>query len=237
MANIYIDCGTHLGEGLKKHIKEFSMDESWKIYTFEANTFTYRLMQETIANGDLPKQYEWARWENITYYNKAVWIEDGVIDFYCSNTNVEDVRKNMPEFMKMHDSMVIDGELITHHQRSDYPVDGSSTIMPNFMRGMLHSTGDYLQRSLKWETKVTVDSFDFSSWLRDNVSKEDNVVCKLDIEGAEFEVLKKCIADDTLRLIDHLDVEFHHYHDIELGMQHRHIISEVNKLPIRLRTW
>lgn len=237
MANIYIDCGTHLGEGLKKHIHEFSMDESWRIHTFEANPFTYQLFQEIIASGHLPQQYEWARWGNIVYHNKAVWVENGVIDFYCSTTNIEEVRKNMPEFMEMHDRMVSSGELITHHQRSDYPIDGSSTIMPDYMSGMLHSTGDFLQRSLRWETKSKVESFDFSSWLRDNVREDDNVVCKLDIECAEFQVLKKCIAEDTLRLVDYLDVEFHHYNDANLGMQHRDIISHISSLPIRLRTW
>lgn len=50
---------------------------------------------------------------------------------------------------------------------------------------------------------------DFSSWLRKNVTREDFVVCKMDIEGAEYEVLEKIIRDGNLDLIKKLYVEWH----------------------------
>lgn len=238
MAKIYIDCGTHLGEGLKKHIEDCGIDQDWKIFTFEANKYTYDLFQKTIKESVLPPKYQWAKWDNIKYHHKAVWIENGEIDFYCSTTaDVSEIRKGMPDFMEMHDRMVESGDLLIAHQRTDFPVDGSSTILPDHLKTTLSESGNFIQRTLDWSNKIRVECFDFSKWLSENVNEEDYVICKIDIEGAEFEVLKKCISDNTLRLIDSLDVEFHHFSNPEYTRDHNYIMSEVNRLGIKFRVW
>ena len=205
MAKIYIDCGTHLGEGLKKHIEDCGIDQDWKIFTFEANKYTYELFQKTISESVLPPKYQWAKWDNIKYHHKAVWIENG--------------------------------DLLIAHQRNDFSVDGSSTILPEHLRSTLSEGGNFIQRTLDWSNKIKVDCFDFSQWLAENIKEEDYVICKIDIEGAEFEVLKKCISDNTLRLINSLDVEFHHFSNPEYTRDYNYIMSEVNRLGINFRVW
>ena len=238
MKKIYIDCGTHLGEGLRKHIEECGIDQDWEIFTFEANKYTYDLFQDTIKKENVPLKYQWAKWKNINYYNKAVWINDGEIDFYCSTTtDVSEIRKGMPEFMKMHDQMVEEGDLIVPHQRTDFPVDGSSTILPEHLKDTLHRQGNFIQKSIDWSNKTKVQCFDFSRWLSETVKEGDYVLCKIDIEGAEFEVLKKCISDNTLRLINSLDVEFHHFSNPEYNRDYSYIMSEINRLGINFRVW
>lgn len=54
---------------------------------------------------------------------------------------------------------------------------------------------------------IRVKTFDFSKWLKK--FKDNFVVVKMDIEGAEFELLEKMIADDTDKICDYLLVEFH----------------------------
>lgn len=49
--------------------------------------------------------------------------------------------------------------------------------------------------------------FDFSRWLRELVA--DEIVVKMDIEGAEVQVLEKMIEDGTDSLVDELLVEWH----------------------------
>lgn len=239
--NVYIDCGTHLGEGLKKHIEDFNINQSWKIFTFEANKFTFNLLQDTRSNSNLSSKYQWLKWDNIQYYNKAVWINDGTIDFYCSNTSVsvDEIRTNYEtsEFMKMHDKMVLDGDLVMEHQGHSISIDGSSSILPDNFKNYLLNNGNFIQRNLVWDNKINVECFDFSNWLKQNINVDDFVVCKIDIEGAEFEVLKKCISDDTLKLINHLDIEFHHFDNQELNKDYQFIISEIKKLNIIFRTW
>lgn len=41
MSNIFLDLGTHYGQGLRDFISEFDMNEEWIIHSFEANPITY----------------------------------------------------------------------------------------------------------------------------------------------------------------------------------------------------
>lgn len=57
--------------------------------------------------------------------------------------------------------------------------------------------------------KKMVKCFDFSQWLLDNFILGDEVIVKMDIEGAEFEVLEKMIKDNSIAIPSYLFVEFH----------------------------
>jgi len=54
-----------------------------------------------------------------------------------------------------------------------------------------------------------VKTIDFSKWLSENIREDDYVVLKMDIEGAEFGVLEKMIADGAHLLVNQYYVEFH----------------------------
>lgn len=56
---------------------------------------------------------------------------------------------------------------------------------------------------------VTVPSFDFSKFVAD-LPESEAIVCSMDIEGAEFPVLRKMIVDGSAKRLTLLDVEFHH---------------------------
>lgn len=68
-----------------------------------------------------------------------------------------------------------------------------------------------MQGKDNWEgsEKVTVNCFDFSVWLADNFTQEDKVVVKMDIEGAEFPVLRKMLEERTASIPEIMMVEFH----------------------------
>lgn len=55
----------------------------------------------------------------------------------------------------------------------------------------------------------TVPSIDFSRFV-DELPLDAYVVCSMDIEGAEFPVIRKMIKDGTIQRIKVLDIEFHH---------------------------
>jgi FkbM family methyltransferase len=52
-------------------------------------------------------------------------------------------------------------------------------------------------------------TIDFSAWLQHTVAPEDFVVCKIDAEGSEFEIVQRMAADGTLCLCDRLSIEWH----------------------------
>lgn len=64
-------------------------------------------------------------------------------------------------------------------------------------------------RAVNLEQIITVDCIDFSQWLAREFTKEDFIHLKLDIEGAEYEVLQKMINDKTIELISELVCEWH----------------------------
>ena len=53
------------------------------------------------------------------------------------------------------------------------------------------------------------EAVDFSEWLKNNVSKDDLVICDMDIECSEYVVLPHLIKNKTINLIDYLIIEWH----------------------------
>jgi len=69
--NILIDCGTHLGEGMKTLVKKYSMnDDQRKVLAFEPNRNTYAQARK---KGFFLK--------NVFFTNKAVWISEKKMQF------------------------------------------------------------------------------------------------------------------------------------------------------------
>lgn len=62
------------------------------------------------------------------------------------------------------------------------------------------------------EGDTTVPCFDFSAWL----AEHGPAIVKMDIEGAEYELLGKLVADKTIRLVTQLIVEWHDEEDPKL---------------------
>ncbi|XP_070580600.1 uncharacterized protein [Ptychodera flava] len=57
--------------------------------------------------------------------------------------------------------------------------------------------------------RKTVPSIDLSSWLRETFNHRDYVILKLDVEGAEYSILRKMMLDGTIHLVDKLYGEYH----------------------------
>jgi FkbM family methyltransferase len=84
---------------------------------------------------------------------------------------------------------------------------------------------------------IRVCCVDFSKWLQDTVSTDDQVIVKLDIEGAEYEVLRGLLQDGSISLIDQLYVEFH-YSKIGLEFaEHNRIVERLNKAGLNPEPW
>lgn len=52
-------------------------------------------------------------------------------------------------------------------------------------------------------------AIDFPSWFKGNVVTEDYVALKIDVEGAEYEILEHLVANGAMKCVDELYVEFH----------------------------
>ena len=67
--------------------------------------------------------------------------------------------------------------------------------------------------------KREVDCVDIGNWIKNNFTKEDHIVLKLDIEGGEYSVIPKMLEDGALEYVDKLFCEIHglkcHYNFVQ----------------------
>lgn len=56
---------------------------------------------------------------------------------------------------------------------------------------------------------IEIEAIDFSQWVIDNFDRDDFIVCKMNIEGAEYDVLEKMVEDGSIHYINHLYIEWH----------------------------
>lgn len=165
MSNVLLDLGTHYGQGLREFIDRFKVDNTWRVYTFEANPVTFEKFLKEYAS----------QTPYVEACNAAVSDHFGTITVNLETPPNEDD---------------------TGMGSSVIPLDkwdpwGNNTSGTHFL----------LQRE--------VSCFDFSLFLKENFSKEDNIIVKMDIEGSEYDVLEKMIADGTMEYINHISVEWH----------------------------
>ena len=60
------------------------------------------------------------------------------------------------------------------------------------------------------DRSAMVEAIDFSGWLEENTRPDDRLTIKMDIEGAEFDVLERLAAHPVRKRIEHLLDEWHH---------------------------
>ncbi|MGB0993972.1 MAG: FkbM family methyltransferase, partial [Akkermansiaceae bacterium] len=82
---------------------------------------------------------------------------------------------------------------------------------------------------------VIVETIDLIAWLHDNTSASDHVYIKMDIEGAEYAVLRKLLADQRADcLLDRIQLIAVEFHDRLLPSENQesteHLINELRAL-------
>jgi FkbM family methyltransferase len=83
---------------------------------------------------------------------------------------------------------------------------------------------------------TTVDAIDFAAWLMalPGVGTE-RVIVKIDVEGAEYDILDRLIDTGAIRLIEDLYVEFHDWiMPAEYKQRHAQIVA---RCPIIIHGW
>ena len=172
MKKVFLDCGTNLGQGLLKFINDKLIDESFEIHLFEPNPYALNETKKRLSDENYKKY-------NFIYHEVAIWTED------C---------------LKKMTLEAFDGDYVCQHTGEFIGKNLKSGGATNIM-GDEWNKPDYIMD--EWMScDKDVKCIDFSSFLKNNINEEDFVLCKMDIEGAEFEVLGKLIDEDTINLMD-----------------------------------
>jgi FkbM family methyltransferase len=165
------------------------------------------------ANPDVFNYIDRNKHSNVNFINEAVWIES--CERFLNQEILDVVTKEHIESLN--------GDKFL-----DAKVGGSTNIM-----GDDYNWGSWIDNNKKLINSLKVKCFDFSSFIRDNFSKEDYIVVKLDIEGAEYEVMDKLISDGTIDYIDSIYVE---WHTIK-GKNKFYYINLINSKKIKYKEW
>lgn len=107
----------------------------------------------------------------------------------------------------------------------------SSTLLPGKV-----ALEDYPEYAVSYEKSVEVRTFDTALWLREHVVEDDDVIVKMDIEGAEYQVLQRLLDGGEIRLIDELRCEFHVGRFPAFEAVHQRLVREVAS-HTRLVAW
>lgn len=192
MKNVFLDLGSHKGEGLLEFLENGIIDNSYDIFCFEAspNLNTYEEIKNKTKH--IPGIIN-----NIKFENVAIWIEDKELKF---------------------------------NDRKD---KASHLIDSNF---------NYFQKKDEYNT-INVKAINFSNFLK-KLPECSNIICKMDIEGSEFTVLRHLIEDNTIGIINKIYIEFHpeEFTDIK-GTKNEDnnsvlkIVEDIKKLGIEVHIW
>lgn len=189
--NVFIDCGTHFGQGLRNFIEKLNIDENWSVHTFEANPITYKIY---LDNYHKENTY-------VKHYNVALSNFNGL-----TTINVE-TPPNEGETGQ--GSSIIDLKYWN-------PQDGK--LRQNF------------------KSSYSINCLNLSEFIKNNFKESDKIIIKMDIEGAEYDVLEEMIKDNTIKWIDSIFIEFHSHffnNKEEIFEREKNIISKIDKNKIK----
>jgi len=113
------------------------------------------------------------------------------------------------------------------------PEDGDGSTL--FRNKLTRETGGF--GTLDVANPVNVRTIDLSRWLRDHTTNFNYVILKLDVEGAEYDILEKMIRDRTIRRIKHLFVEWH-WNRVGISRErHEQLISALKRRNVAILEW
>jgi len=88
------------------------------------------------------------------------------------------------------------------------------------------------------KNSVIVKSIDFSQWLMNNFEEDDFIICKMNIEGMEYDLLENMIEDGSIRFISYLFISWH-YHKLEDFPVDRHhaLLKKLIDSEVEFYSW
>lgn len=206
MKKVFLDCGTNLGQGFLQFLDKKIIDETFEIHCFEPNPHALEFSKKRFSE----KKYEKYK---INYHEVALWIEE------C--TKVLTLESFDGEYYDQHTGQYLG---------SDLKSGGATNIMGDLWEKPQWIKDEWLFKDIE------VNCINFSNFLKKNINENDYVICKMDIEGSEYEVLGKIIDDGTINLINEIYIEWHN-HMLKENYNDQIFIDEMKKRNIKVVDW
>ena len=125
------------------------------------------------------------------------------------------------------------GADVTTEKKALWTCDGDLRFYMNIKHPGIEGHSVYKDKTtgqLDTTHPITVHCIDFSKWLFETFSNSDHVIVKMNIEGAEYDVLEKCVETGSINIIKELFVQWHYQKIPGLSKRHEKLISDLNKV-------
>lgn len=194
MARVFVDGGSHLGEGFE-HFRTIYSTSDYKYLLFEPNPFCYQKLVD-----------KYSITPNVELINKAIFTHNNTQPMYVDpKAKVANVSES--------DGFSVGCSLISKHNNRYYQPKAFVDVQ-------------------------CIDVLDLLKQLRNATYTE--IVLKLDVEGAEYDILERCLQhpngfDQVTKLI----VEFHSQYtqDGSTVQREKDIIQAIRQRGIPLQIW
>lgn len=99
------------------------------------------------------------------------------------------------------------------------------------------TSSSVIKEKLKGVKGISVKAIDLSEWIKDNFSDDDEIILKLDIEGAEYEVLEKLVQEGVTYSIDKVFIEIHGSKCGKTLQESKDLLSLMRSVGHKLYMW
>lgn len=229
--NFPMGCGTD--QAILRHIEHrfypsLQIDSQNKIF-FRLGQGDLDLQRDLLRRPERPKRKFFIdcggnTGQSIRKFKSLKKYEDQNYKIFSFEPNfdlIKDYAKNNPRDKIINSAVWVKNEKINLYlDRHDG--DGSSLLTEK-----IHPHG---HKENDLDNPLVVEAIDFSEWILKNFKKEDYIILKMDIEGAEYAVLEKMIEDGSMKYIDELYIEWH-YKKVSIDeARHNEIKEKVKKV-------
>lgn len=162
------------------------------------------------------------------FISSPLYSSDFEIHAFEANPLFSDVNfSNYPAGVKIHKKAAWykDGQInIFVNKNKKLSVQGTSVF------------GNKITGDLDPQNPIAVDCIDFSEWLENNFSPDDNIIVKSNIEGAEYPLFHYLIDTGVISYIKRLFLRLH-WHKIGMSQQENEIflkrLSSISGLALQ----
>lgn len=131
-------------------------------------------------------------------------------------------------------------EDVVTHQKALGGEDGVTTLFPGVGEWGDLATTIYRDSTEKLdeENAVEVEVVDFTEFIRKNFEPDDYVIVKLDVEGAEYDIIPKLMESGVINFLDELYIEWHDEFFPDRASEGEKLRQQLKKYRnVCIRTW
>lgn len=145
-------------------------------------------------------------------------------DFYLFEAN--------PGLKKHYDQLIVEyPQINSFYLNKAVWIEDGETDFYFSRRGNSGSTivKEKFSNKVDHDNPIKVETIDFSEWIENNLNKNDYTILKIDIEGAEYEVLGKMIDDGTIDYMNKIIVEWHGRSKMKCTQRHHDLYKKAKE--------